>query len=118
LDLQTVVSTVTRQIQGGGDITQTTNPPLDVHTIVNGHYSQLGHAVVISLTGMAQPGTGLQNFICHIYLTNGWNQDGIASYRFLNNGKWQDVDNVKATPLHTEQPMTATAPGTTGRTKG
>lgn len=114
LDLKTVVSAPTHQLQGAGDLTQAVNPPVNVHTLVTGNYSQMGTAVVISLTGIPNQGSGIQNFQGHLYLANGWNQDGMASYRFMNNGTWHDVENAKATPLHTEQTMTATASGSSG----
>ena len=100
LDLKTVVSAPTHLLQGAGDIAQAVNPPVNVHTLVTGNFSQMGTAVVISLTGIPNLGAGTQNFQGHINLANGWNQDG--------------VDNVKVTPLHTEQTMTAGSTGSTG----
>jgi len=114
LDLKTVVSAPTHLLQGAGDIAQAVNPPVNVHTLVTGNFSQMGTAVVISLTGIPNLGAGTQNFQGHINLANGWNQDGVASFRFMNNGTWHDVDNVKVTPLHTEQTMTAGSTGSTG----
>ncbi|SPE37280.1 conserved hypothetical protein [Candidatus Sulfopaludibacter sp. SbA3] len=115
LDLKTVVSAPTHHMQGAGDITQAVNPPVNVHTLVTGTFSQMGQAVVISLTGIPQLGTGIENFQCHLYLANGWNQEGVASYRFMNNGTWHQVENVKATPLHAEQAM-STGTGATAST--
>jgi hypothetical protein len=112
LDLKTVVSAPTHHIQGAGDITQAVNPPVNVHTIVTGSFSNLGTAVAISLTGVPHHGAGIENFQCHLHLANGWNHEGVASYRFFNNGTWHEVDNVKATPVLTEQTMTAGGTGT------
>ena len=108
LDLKTVVSAPTHHLQGAGDITQAVNPPINVHTLVSGNYSQMGTAVLISLTGTTQQG-GMQNFQCHIHLPNGWNQNGAASYRYLSGNTWHDVENVTATAIHTEQAMTSSS---------
>ena len=116
LDLKTVVSAPTHHIQGAGDITQAVNPPVNLHTIVTGSFSNMGTAVAISLTGVPHQGAGIENFQGHLHLANGWNSDGIASYRFMNNGTWHEVDNVKATPLHNEQTLAAGSAGATTST--
>lgn len=116
LDLKTVVSAPTHHIQGAGDITQAVNPAVNVHTIVTGSFSNMGTAVAISLTGVPHQGAGIENFQGHLHLANGWNTEGIASYRFMNNGTWHEVDNVKAVPLHTEQTLAAGSAGATGST--
>jgi len=115
LDLKTVVSAPTHHLQGAGDITQAVNPPLNVHSIITGNFSHMGAAVTISLTGVPNQGAGM-NFEGHLYLANGWNNDGIATCRYLNDGTWHEIDNVKATPLHTGQTMTAGSTGATGST--
>jgi hypothetical protein len=112
LDLKTVVSAPAHHVQGAGDITQAVNPPVNVHTIVAGNFSTMGQAVVIALTGVPHQGAGIENFQGHLYLPNGWNQEGIASYRYMDNGIWHEVDNVNAKPLLAEQAMAASTTGT------
>jgi len=113
LNLKTIVSTPTHHLQGAGDITQAVHPQVNVHTIVTGNYSNMGPAVAISLTGVALQAGGIENFQGHLHLPNGWNQEGICSYRYFNNGTWHEVDNVPAVPQHTEQTMTAGGQGST-----
>lgn len=110
LNLSLAVNTVHKTIHGIGEITQAVNPPVDVHTRVDGTYLHIqilgSPSLLVEATGMPPvhwpdrrrpQGPGpviLPNFFLRMVL-QGWESGGTAYYRYQNaEGEWVEVDDV------------------------
>ncbi|HEV7503892.1 MAG TPA: DUF1842 domain-containing protein [Thermoanaerobaculia bacterium] len=110
LSLSLAVNAVHRTIHGIGEITQTVNPPVDVHTRVDGTYLPIlilgSPSLLVEATGMPPvhwpdrrrpQGPGpviLTNFFLRMVLQS-WEGGGTAYYRYQNaEGQWVEVTDV------------------------
>lgn len=110
LNWSLAVNTVHKTIHGIGEITQAVNPPVDVHTRVDGTYLTIlimdNPNILVEATGMPpvhvvdrrRPhGPGLvilPNFFLRMVLQS-WESGGTAYYRYQNaEGEWVEVNDV------------------------
>ncbi len=110
LNLSLAVNTPHRTIHGTGDITQAVNPPVDVHTRVDGSYLTIlfmgSPNLLVEASGMPQvhwpdrrrpQGPGpviLPNFFLRMILQD-WESGGSAYYRYQNaEGEWVEVNDA------------------------
>lgn len=109
LNLSLAVNAAHKTIHGIGEITQAVNPPVDVHTRVDGTYLPiviLGNpSLLVEATGMPpvhwpdrrRQGPGpviLPNFFLRMVLQD-WESGGTAYYRYQNaEGTWVEVNDV------------------------
>jgi hypothetical protein len=110
LNLSLAVNTIHKAIHGIGEITQTVNPPVDVHTRVDGTYLPIlimgGPSLLVEASGMPpvhwpdrrRPqghGPVIQsNFFLRMVLQS-WEGGGTAYYRYQNaEGEWVEVSDV------------------------
>ena len=110
LNLSLAVNTVHRTIHGPGKITQAVNPPVDVHTRVDGTYLPIlimgSPSILVEASGMPpvhwpdrRRGQGhgpvvLPNFFLRMILLS-WESGGTAFYRYQNaEGEWVEVNDV------------------------
>ena len=110
------VYTPAKRVTGFGHITQTTNPPLDIETKLEGHYSYMSTMkdVHILVTAVGYPPIGLppyggmgpvimHNVELHMVLNKDW-KSGMANYKYLDaKGNWHNIDSapVKSVPCKT-----------------
>lgn len=108
LNLSLAVNTVHATIHGIGEITQAVNPPVDVHTRVDGTYIPIlimgSPSLLVEATGLPpvhwpdrrRQGPGpviLPNFFLRMVLQS-WD-GGTAYYRYQNaEGEWVEVKDV------------------------
>ncbi|MDZ3991753.1 DUF1842 domain-containing protein [Pseudomonas sp. Teo4] len=101
LQLDLLVYTPDRTVNGTAQISQTTNPPLDVHEEVWGSYSYLTvqppSEGKILLTVQGNQGGPHANspvqFKLRALLEENW-QRGVADFEYFNGQRWVSVDNV------------------------
>ena len=109
-----LVNTPQQHVSGLGEITQTTNPPLDIQTHLTGTYVKMAirmppnpeFFISVSAIGYAAsvpPNSTIvmpPNVQLHMILTPDW-QKGHASYRYVDNkGQWHDVTNAPVSIIH------------------
>lgn len=104
LHLQLLVNTPSRVINGRAEVTQTTNPPLDVVSSVHGDFTYMTvmpqkTSILVVLTGvMPVPPTDpmtVQNLHVRMVLSDDW-KTGTASYNYRDaHGKWHEVSNAR-----------------------
>ncbi|MFJ3448608.1 DUF1842 domain-containing protein [Pseudomonas sichuanensis] len=101
LQLDLLVYTPDRSLRGNALITQTTNPPLELHLDTWGTYSYLTvqppseGKILLTLRGN-QGGPHANSPLqldLRVLLDLDW-QHGVANYRYYNGQRWQEVDNV------------------------
>ena len=109
-----MVYTPDERITGFGEITQTTNPPLDIKTKLEGNYTYMTvmpRNVHILITAQGYPpihwppGGGIgpvipPNVELRMVVEENW-QSGTANYKYLDGkGNWHDIKDapVKAVP--------------------
>lgn len=109
LNISLVVSTPNQAISGIGRLFQSGNPPLDLHSNLQGHYSVMcimpeNCHIQIILTGysiMNWPGYGGEKpvfqpnmKILMVVLTEDW-QSGSATFAYLDTaGQWHEVEGA------------------------
>jgi len=110
LNMHLAVNIAHRTIHGIGEITQAVNPPVDVHTRVDGTFLPIlimgGPSLLVEATGMPPvhwpdrrrlQGPGpviLPNFFLRMILQS-WEGGGTAYYRYQNaEGEWVEVSDV------------------------
>ena len=92
-------------VSGGGNITQATNPPVNLNTRFNGQYTYMTvmpnqSNILVNATGYSVvhcPPTPviIPNLQLQMVLSEDW-QSGIANYQYFNDasGKWTEVKNA------------------------
>jgi hypothetical protein len=117
LNLSLTVNTVHKTIHGIGEVTQAVNPPVHVHTRVDGTYIQMlilgGPGILVEATGMPhvhwpdrRRGQGhgpviLPNFFLRMVLSD-WESGGTAYYRYQNaEGEWVEVNDAPVKKVDT-----------------
>ncbi|MFK0310293.1 DUF1842 domain-containing protein [Pseudomonas sp. NPDC090233] len=101
LQLDLLVYTPDRSLNGHAQITQTTNPPLDLQLDTWGSYSYLSvqppSEGKILLTVQGNHGGAHANspllLKLQVLLEHDW-QRGVANYQYFNGQRWVNVDNV------------------------
>ena len=121
--LHLTVNTPNELVNGMGRITQAINPPLDIHTKLDGSYTYMtvmpnNSHILVTASGYPPvsmpPGSGigpviLPNCELRMILDSTW-QSGTANYKFLNaDGVWQSVNNAPATAINGENISSAAA---------
>jgi len=117
LNLSLAVNTVHKTIHGIEEITQPVNPPVDVHTRVDGTYLSIlimgSPSILVEATGMPPvhwpdrrrpQGPGpviLHNFFLRMVLES-WEGGGTAYYRYQNaQGEWVEVNDAPVKKVDT-----------------
>lgn len=117
LNLSLAVNTSHKTIHGVGEITQAVNPPVDVHTKVDGTYLPIrimgNPSLLVEATGMPpvhwpdrrrSQGHGpviLPNFFLQMVLQD-WESGGTAYYRYQNaEGHWVEVNDAPVKKVDT-----------------
>lgn len=117
LNLSLAVNTVHKTIHGVGEITQAVNPPVHVHTRVDGTYVEIlimgAPNLLVEATGMPnvhwpdrRRGQGhgpviLPNFFLRMVLPD-WESGGSAYYRYQNaDGQWVEVNDAPVKKVDT-----------------
>jgi len=103
LVLNLLVYTPEQNVRGTSEITQATNPPVDVHSDVWGQYTYLTvmpqstSKILITAQGNhGGPGSNsMVNFKLQLVVGNDW-KEGIANYQYFNGHNWVDVNNAPA----------------------
>lgn len=115
LNLSLAVNTAHKTIHGIGEITQAVNPPVHVHTRVDGSYLPIlimgSPSLLVEASGMPEvhwpdrrklQGHGpviLPNFFLRMVLQS-WEGGGTAYYRYQNaEGEWVEVNDVPVKKL-------------------
>lgn len=110
LNLSLAVNTVHKTVHGVGEITQAVNPPVDVHSRVDGTYLEItimgSPSLLVEATGMPHvhwpdrrksQGHGpviLPNLFLRMILQS-WEGGGTAYYRYQNaDGQWVEVNDA------------------------
>ncbi|MFJ4349141.1 DUF1842 domain-containing protein [Pseudomonas sp. NPDC089401] len=104
LQLDLLVFTPDRTVNGAAQLSQTTNPPLDLHLDVWGSYSYLtvlppsqGKILVTVQGNQGGPHANSPvQFKFRALLDQNW-QHGVADYEYYNGQRWVSVDNVPVT---------------------
>ncbi|WP_047236230.1 DUF1842 domain-containing protein [Chromobacterium subtsugae] len=104
LTLDLVVDTVSKKVAGAAQIFQSTNPPVQFHANVWGHYTQAKldkateHHIVLSLEGSPSSPNSMiaETFNLQGILEQDWTK-GYASYRFFYQGAWHSVVHAVVT---------------------
>jgi len=112
LTLSLLVNTPAKKASGVARITQTTNPPLDFHADVWGHFSYVRledgaePSIILALQGNPSGPTSTlaDTFYFHGILAGGW-QSGHASYRYFEGGRWHEVEYAIMTIEHAVAPQ-------------
>ena len=103
----------TKTVMGAGQITQTTNPPLDIGTRLEGRYTAMtvmpkSTHILLTATGypfISAPPIGpvlFPNVQLHMVLAENW-QSGTANYEYLDaQGRWRSVEHA---PVKAVRPM-------------
>jgi hypothetical protein len=107
------VNTPNQTVSGKGQITNTSNPPLDIHTNLNGDYTYMtvmpnNSKILVVAEGYpdvkwpSHGGVGpviLPNTKLRMILEDNW-ESGTANFSFIDaNGEWVTIDNAKVTQL-------------------
>lgn len=98
--LDLIVVTPAEKVSGNAEITQATNPPLDNHYDVAGTFTYMtvmpqNTHIMIKLTGISGPSTGLINFEAMLVLESDW-KSGTANFKYRgNNGQWVSIQDAK-----------------------
>ncbi len=103
------VYTPEEKVSGMGQITQTTNPPLDIPTHLVGEYSYMcvmpqNCHIFVKLTGFSimpvpPPDGGMANITMpnvqlKMFLDGDW-QKGVATYKYRDDkGNWHEIENA------------------------
>lgn len=103
LALNLLVFTPDQTVSGTAEITQATNPPLDVHSDVWGEYTYLTvmspgvSKILITAQGNhGGPGSNsIVNFKLQLVVGTDW-KEGVANYSYLNGQQWVEVNNAPA----------------------
>ncbi len=103
------VNTPKETVHGVGQITQTTNPPLDVETKLDGTFTYMtvvpnSTHILVTMTGYPvfqwPPYGGIgpvipSNVELRMVLEKDW-KSGSANFKYIdNNGNWQSINNAK-----------------------
>jgi len=104
LQLDLLVYTPDRSLNGTAQITQAVNPPLDLHLDVWGSYTYLtvqppseGRILITAQGNQGGPHANSPvQFKFRALLEPGW-QHGVADYEYYNGQRWVSVDNVPVT---------------------
>jgi len=109
------VNTPSGTVTGGGNITQTTNPPLNLGTKLDGNFTYMTvmpkqTSILVTATGVPavnwSPNAGigpvlLPNVELRMVLDGNW-QSGTANYKYLNScGEWNSINNAKVQIINT-----------------
>ena len=109
LNLNLMVNTPKETVHGLGKITQSTNPPLDITTKLDGHFTYMTvmpDNTHILVTAIGYPvihwpshgGPGpviLPNFKLWMVLSKDW-KSGTANYKYTDSeGNWQSINEVE-----------------------
>ncbi|CAM1372852.1 DUF1842 domain-containing protein [Tenacibaculum xiamenense] len=114
--LQFVVDVVRKTVHGAGNITQATNPPVNVATNINGEYSPLlgTYQILVNAEGF-NPFIPIvpqqKNVTLQLFLDKDW-KSGVANYSFYNGKEWIRLRNQKVelvAPENLEQLASAVA---------
>ena len=98
-----IINAVTKNVYGCGDITQATNPPLDVRTKLTGDYTYMtvmpnNTHILINATGYPDSNStqNTANVELHIVLESDW-QSGVANYKYRTDqsSSYKEVTNAK-----------------------
>ncbi|TCZ73681.1 DUF1842 domain-containing protein [Flaviaesturariibacter aridisoli] len=103
LHLQLLVNTPSRQVNGRAEVTQSTNPPLDIVSSAHGDFTYMTvmpnkTSILVVLTGSApvpptEPIT-LQNLHVRMVLSEDW-KTGTAAYSYKDaKGQWHEVTDA------------------------
>jgi hypothetical protein len=131
LHLELVVNTVRKSVTGTGSITQAINPPPDFESVVVGDFTYMtvmprnthilltltGHEHVSPITPIVIP-----NLHVRAVLDESWS-NGTATFRYLMDGRWHEVEHAKVTkaphfvPLYAAPLTDAVASGDLARMK-
>ncbi|MBV9786984.1 MAG: DUF1842 domain-containing protein [Chloroflexi bacterium] len=110
------VNTPHKTVTGMGRITQTTNPPLDLSTKLEGRYDTVliegepyqvvaatGYPVIVG-SPLAVPGPAFEpNVYLHMKLSGDW-QSGTATYIYIDEGNPHAITDVPAKLVPSFQP--------------
>jgi len=104
LQLDLLVFTPDRTLNGTAQLSQTTNPPLDLHLDAWGSYSYLTvqppsqGRILVTLQGNhgGPHANSTVAFKFRALLDQNW-QRGVADYEYYNGQRWVSVDNVPVT---------------------
>jgi len=97
------INTVNKNINGVGEVTQATNPPLSIETVLNGSFAYMCimHKechVLVKLGGVPcsehpEHPSGILNTDLHMVLGDDW-KSGTATYRYRDGGKWVEFTDA------------------------
>ncbi len=129
--LHLTVNTPNATVQGAGNITQTTNPPLNIGTRLNGSFTYMtvmpkNTHILITATGYPiidfPPHAGIgpvlmPNSRLRMVLEADW-KTGTAEYQYLtSNGEWKSIENAKVTSINSQNNLLAQCASTLEETE-
>lgn len=99
LHLNLAVSTPTHKVSGVGQITQAVNPPKDIHSDIDGVYSEMTVMpntthIQLRLAG-TQPGTSSTNLETVLVLSKDW-KSGEGEFSYRDGGNWVTIPKATA----------------------
>jgi hypothetical protein len=112
--LHMTVNTPSATVQGAGNITQTTNPPLNIGTRLNGNFTYMtvmpnNSHILVTATGYPMvdfpPNAGIgpvlmPNAKLRMVLESDW-KTGTAEYQYMTStGEWKSIENAKVTAIN------------------
>lgn len=98
-----LVHTPTKTITGMGQVSQATNPPLNIPTQIAGEYSymcvmpQNCKILVVAegcIPNIIIHGAAVTNTKLRMVLEDNW-QEGFANFSYLQDGEWQTLEQVQ-----------------------
>lgn len=108
------VTTPSQKINGSGTITNTSNPPLNIHTKLSGDYTYMTvmpnntHILaVLNGTGELSPVNPLEveNTKLRMVLEKDWSA-GTANFSYRDErGEWHEIQNAKVTKVTVAEPI-------------
>ncbi|MFB6456404.1 DUF1842 domain-containing protein [Chitinophaga sp. Hz27] len=112
LHLSLTVNTVTHQVRGLGNVSQTTNPTLQLPTYVKGNYfispllPPAEYPITVQLTGWPAETNPLSTIVLYpnteifMHVNESWTA-GVCSYKYELNGRWHPVPDVPVKIIQT-----------------
>lgn len=108
------VNTPARIVSGGGTVTNTSNPPLNLHTSLRGDYTYMtvmpnNSKILVVLNGIGEYSPinplEVENTKLRMVLEDDWSK-GTANFSYRDDrGQWNEIKDAKVTKVTVAEPV-------------